>query len=130
MKTCLILAIRFIGGFAAAAAIIGLLLFGVSKIANAQSVPTHEAKPGEINRSFNYTMQVHGLEPTIAPTMAYDDISASYTTLRRTQCDSANKRNYALIQMIAREITAHPELGHMWAGALNTIHSLWCTSYD
>ncbi len=130
MKTFLNIVFKFILGFIGTVVVIVLLGLGLSKCAEAQSVPVHEAKPGEIDRSFNYPVQAHGLEPTITPFEVYDDSSVSYTVLRKQQCDKTNKHNYALVQMIAKEIAVNPELGYMWVGALTTIHSLWCTSYD
>lgn len=112
----------FLLGVMGTVAIIVFLIFVANK-ASAQSVPTHEAKPGEISRSLNYKSQgyTHGLTVLEVPaTITIDYVS----------CSERNLTTYAYIKMIAKEITKHPELGHIYAGALTTLHSMWCTSDD
>ncbi len=124
MKMVLGLLLRFVLGIVGTLVVIMLLLM-VANQAFAQSTPVHEAKLGEIDRSLNYESATHGLEYVAV-------VGSHRVTMHqdRLACNARNVRTYAYVKMIAREIAKNPKLGHIYVGALNTLHAGWCVQDD
>lgn len=102
-----------------------ILLLGTMRQAWAQeATPVYEAHPGQIDAGFNYrspatvTVDVESVnDPLYDPGYA-----AAY------QCDRINDKLLAMITMISLEIAKDPVNGHFYKGAIETIHSMWCTN--
>jgi len=112
-----------------------LLAGGLGLISNAfgQSVPTHDALPSEIDRSYNYEAlpSYPSLDLELSMIDAYESapVDAFVEGVKVSNaCASMNRFLMYKVKLIASRIAANPRLGPIYADALNLIHDSWCTA--
>jgi hypothetical protein len=105
----------------------GFIFLGLGLVADAfgqDAVPVYEAKPGEIDRSFNYKAEHQGV---VQDEVIYLEVTDASDAIA---CDRTNRRTYQHVKYIAAIIAGDPSRGESYAGLLVLLHTQWCTDYD